>query len=414
MRTIIQLLPFALPFGALAAPATTVPNLPNPVCAAVTAVISLAHADPKATPFCSSYLHIGTVTVTNTATYTPPVSSTTAHDTVTAPTSTSTSTVTSSTTTPYTVTQTATATVTTNTITTSTGTYICPASAGSKLKARGTTIATPSPTPSYLKSLAATAVSKVCSCLAIPSPISTATTTSTLVAQTQTVTSYTTTTPVATATVTVTTTLGQEVDVTSTVTVTSTSTSTNTVVPAGTGLSFYQYDDSQQSFDPRDFQSPNYQRVGVIQNIDTVSGPEDGPYYLPGYSGFYIYGIGIVFQGYFVPPTSGVFTLTVESNDDDHFWLWTGDKALGTNWYDGNQDIFHYFANPAESFSTTTLQAGELVPVTILWLNAGNPEAVPGPGAIHFDVTSPDGTEVEDTTGFFAPVDTCGSSPFSP
>ena len=63
MKTATQLLPFILPFGALAAPVTTVPNLPNPVCSAVTALVSLAHADPKATPFCSSYLHIGTKTV---------------------------------------------------------------------------------------------------------------------------------------------------------------------------------------------------------------------------------------------------------------------------------------------------------------------------------------------------------------
>ncbi|KAF2232552.1 hypothetical protein EV356DRAFT_534481 [Viridothelium virens] len=413
MRAAIQLLSFVLPFGALAAPATTVPNLPNPVCAAVTALLSLADADPKATPFCSSYLHIGTVTVTKTATYTPPVSSTTAHNTITAPTSTRTSTVTSSITTPYTVIQTATVTVTTTTIATSTGPYICPASSEAKLKARGTTVATPSPTPSYLKGLATTAVSKVCSCLAIPSPTSTATTTSTLVAQTLTTTAYTTTTPVTTATVTVTTTIGQEVDVTNTVTVTSTSTSTNVVPPVPTGLSYYQYDDSFQSFDPADFQSPNYQRAGVIQNIDAVSGPTDGPYNLPGYPPFDIDGIAIVFQGYFVPPTSGTFTFTVEPNDDDHFWLWTADNALGSNWQDGNQDLFHYFANPSESYSAN-LEAGKLLPVTILWLNAGNPDAVPGPGAIHFDITSPDGTQVEDTTGFFAPVDTCGGSPFSP
>ncbi|KAI9686267.1 MAG: hypothetical protein M1822_003923 [Bathelium mastoideum] len=350
---------------------------------------------------------------TTTATYTPPVSSTTATNTITAPTSTITSTVTTSTTTPYTVTQSTTLTVLTTTTATSDGPFNCAAAASEKLKARGTTAAGPSPTPSYLKSLAATAVSQVCSCLAIPSPTSTATTTSTLVAQTHTATAYTTSTPITTGTVTVTTTVGQEVDVTNTATVTSTSTSTITVYPIPTGLSYYQYDDSFQSFDPSDFQSPNYQRAGVIQNIDTISAPEDGPWNLPGYPPFYLDGIAIVFQGYFVATTTGTYTFTVEQNDDDHFWLWTGNNALGGNWQNGNQNIYHFFGDSPASYSVD-LQYGELLPVTMLWLNAGAPDAVPGPGAIHFDITSPDGTQIEDTTGFFAPDDTCGNSPFSP
>ncbi|KAI9686427.1 MAG: hypothetical protein M1822_003772 [Bathelium mastoideum] len=392
-----------MPLGAIAAPASKA--LPPPVCAVVSAVVSLAHADPKATPFCSSFLHIGTQTVTTTATYTPPVSSATITNTITAPTSTATSTVIVSTTTPYTVTQSSTTTISTTTVVTTTGDFNnCNLV---KLKARGTTVASASPTPSALKNLASTVVSEVCSCLAIPSPTSTATTTSTLVAQTNTVIAVATTTPVTTATVSVTTTLGQEVDTTLISTVTSVITSTSVVAAVPTGLTYYQYDDSSQSINPSDFQSPDYERTGTIQNIDSISAPQFGPYNLPGNPPFYISGLAIVFQGYFVAAATGTYTFTVEPSDDDHFWLWTGDNALGNNWQQGNQDFYHVFQDPAVSYSQN-FQAGDLLPVTILWTNVG------GPGSIHFDITSPDGTQVEDTTGFFAPADTCGSNPFSP
>ncbi len=87
--------------------------------------------------------------------------------------------------------------------------------------------------------------------------------------------------------------------------------------------------------------------------------------------------------------------------------MWAGDIAYN-QWGNGNyNDSTILFQKDA--FVTVTVNAGDLIPVTFMWVNTM------GDGAVYFNILDVDtSTDVTDTTGYFlAPLDGDGfSEPF--
>lgn len=169
---------------------------PNPLvdrnggvnCAALNTIVTILHEQAVCTPFCSSYLHISTVTSTQTSTSTPsPVTTTTtvsSTDTVT----TTTFSTSSGVTTVYPVVAVST------TSTCALGATVVQSSSSNvnvKRETPCTTSAPPPPpssipigTPLALTGFVQTDVSSACSCLNIPTPTKIVTTTTTLTTNT--------------------------------------------------------------------------------------------------------------------------------------------------------------------------------------------------------------------------------------
>lgn len=92
---------------------------------------------------------------------------------------------------------------------------------------------------------------------------------------------------------------------------------------------------------------------------------------------------------------------------DNYIALWTGQDAY--NGYNAGNAAFIGIRQNGNSYTggsyTTTLTAGQLLPVTLLYINGG------GIGNFEFSVITPDGINHFDTTGFW--VSACSSSPFN-
>lgn len=172
-----------------------VSNLVNSVeCLAVNDVVTVLKAS-SATPFCSSYLSIGTSTVWTTKTNTPPSLTATSTSLTTAPAATATTTIPTSTL--LTITQTATTTPTTVTTSTTTSysTYSCISGATTLTSSviTGTPVAqkravstsskqssSSVAVPTYLSKWASAQITTACECLSLTSATVTSTSTTTL------------------------------------------------------------------------------------------------------------------------------------------------------------------------------------------------------------------------------------------
>lgn len=148
---------------------------------------------------------------------------------------------------------------------------------------------------------------------------------------------------------------------------------------------------------------------GTLQDID-FSSPDwpssDTTLSLPGQAPFDASQAAILAQGFFVAAETGTYVLSSSSDDIDNWgYLWTGDVAY-LEWDDSNTD-FQASRTGAGYYGGSTplvMNAGDAIPLTWLWANGG------GAAQSYFAITSPDGSTVTDTTGFF--VQECSSEVF--
>lgn len=119
--------------------------------------------------------------------------------------------------------------------------------------------------------------------------------------------------------------------------------------------------------------------------------------------------VTFVNQGYFHAIEDGTYMLSSDNTIDNGMYVWSGSNAYD-KYNDGNED---YNAERTGSGPTTTtgrqkynLNAGDLVPFTIMAVNGG------GPGRAAIYVTTPNG-DISGTNGFFLPACPAGN-PFSP
>lgn len=114
----------------------------------------------------------------------------------------------------------------------------------------------------------------------------------------------------------------------------------------------------------------------------------------------------LLLQGFFIAAETGTYTFSSSGNYIDNWgYLWTGDAAY-SGWDDDNTD-FQASRTTAGYYggsTTVAVNAGDAIPLTWLWANGG------GAGQSYFVITSPDGSTVTDTTGFF--VQACSSEVF--
>ncbi|KAL1618797.1 hypothetical protein SLS56_010400 [Neofusicoccum ribis] len=381
----------------------------NLFCVLNNDVIAALKAQSTATSYCSSYLSIATKTfvhVTTTATVTGDAYITT--ETATQTTSTDLHV-------PETVTETDTATVTS---TTSTVTLTClssayTASTAAANKKRGA-VQKPTCLPT---SWAASAISSACSCLSIPTPSTTTTLTTTLVPGTVTDTATQTLTPTSTrSTVTTTETSTNTITDYSTTTTTTTTTvyATATTISTG-GLSYRKYthsynaDSSSSGFTPSYFKTASVDFSGSsVQNLDfsTPNWPSGSAYLTFDSHYFESSQAAILLQGFFVAQATGTYTISTSSSYIDNYgYLWTGDAAYSwadnTAAYAATRTGAGYYGGS----TSITMNAGDAIPMTWLWANGG------GVGRSHFVITTPSGSSVSDTTGYFAAA--CSSTVFT-
>jgi len=174
----------------------------------------------------------------------------------------------------------------------------------------------------------------------------------------------------------------------------------------------YNYLSSNPDFNAQTWQSNNYVAHGTINDVNsehTNNYPgSDYTIYLP--SGPYATGgqVTIVNQGYFHATESGAYTFTTNNTMDNGMFVWSGQNAYSgytnQNWDYGAQRLGQPVVTSPGSV-TYHLTAGQLWPMTIMFVNGG------GPGRAVISVTNPDGI-TSGTSGYFLPA--CDSSTFSP
>jgi hypothetical protein len=104
--------------------------------------------------------------------------------------------------------------------------------------------------------------------------------------------------------------------------------------------------------------------------------------------------VAIVYTGFFSPPTTGIYTLRF-SLADDVTYLWMGSTVTSSTWGELNYLMRDTFFVPARHPVSQNFIAGQLYPIVILW-GSGN-----GDAGIRLNITTPAGTVVTDTTGYF-------------
>ncbi|ETS80724.1 hypothetical protein PFICI_08253 [Pestalotiopsis fici W106-1] len=359
--------------------ATPVNLISQVECLVVNAVVKALATYSSATPFCSSYLSIPTITSTATATSTvfptETTTTTTGTDTSTAP--------------AVTVTETASETITT-----------CILSAVQKRGQKTTTTTKSSTTsvstskstalPSCVATFASAQISTACSCLSIPTPSTT-------------VTSTVTVTPTATSIVQV----AASATTTPTVTVTATSTSTEIVCPTPSscdnqGLQWAEYYNSQGDNNDASYsnfyaevyktQTPNVQGVtSTIGGIDASGGVAISIY--GSSSTFYSDYFALDHKGYLFAVATGTYKFSF-AGVDDIAALWLGSTAYA-GWTRANANLvvpFHQGYGPGSGSTTIDLVEGQYLPIRVLF-GQGQGNAV-----FQLSVTAPDGTVFLDSS----------------
>ncbi|KAI0389847.1 GLEYA domain-containing protein [Xylariaceae sp. FL0594] len=370
----------------------------------------LAH-DGKATSYCSSYLHIPTLTSTVTKTITPTSVHITVPVTVTAGPVTDTLTSTASVSTDVTVTATATATSTEVITQTVTNTLTCLYSAYTATPAlptltptvtfgakRGVAHVYPKPScipPSWQPPI----ISKACSCLHLSTPCVTQTVTSTLPAGTIVVTATNTVTPHVTVTNVVTNTN----TVTHTTTTTTTTTTTSAVIEEATTIqpNALRYRKYEQPYDGNLensgytsswFKGKQPDWTGELSTLSFASPDWPGPdttLTLPDHAPFDASMSALLLQGFFVAR-----------------YLWTGDVAYAS-WDDGNAAFkaSRTGAGFVGGGVELVMNEGDAIPITWLWANGGQA------AQSWFAIQTPSGEVTTNTTGYF--VKACSDGVFA-
>ncbi|KAL0260759.1 hypothetical protein SLS55_004449 [Diplodia seriata] len=200
---------------------------------------------------------------------------------------------------------------------------------------------------------------------------------------------------------------------------TTTTTTTTTVYATATsitasGLTYRKYTHSYNAnlaasgFTPSYFKTASVDFSGSLQNLDfsTPNWPSGNSYLTIDGHYFASDQAAILMQGFFVAQATGTYTISTSADYIDNYgYLWTGDAAYtwtdGTTAYAATRTGGGYFGGS----TSITLNAGDAVPMTWLWANGG------GVGRSHFVITTPSGSSVTDTTGYFAPA--CDSSIFT-
>jgi hypothetical protein len=212
-----------------------------------------------------------------------------------------------------------------------------------------------------------------------------------------------------------------------------TSTVTDTLIlptPSGlsTGLNYYAYSNNldyntaNPGFDATAFKNSNYQISGLTSAVDLMKtyrypSSSSTTCYLPGQTkGIDCGQVTVVMQGYlYAAYGPGTYTIYTPNTIDNGLYVWTHDTAF--NAYNNGNTAYQAVragSGPYTSGSTTlTLAYGEVVPVTIMWVNGG------GIGAASMSITDPAGTYHSSTFGFWIPADDSGScaslvNPFTP
>ncbi|KAH0147946.1 hypothetical protein KCU67_g11654, partial [Aureobasidium melanogenum] len=112
---------------------------------------------------------------------------------------------------------------------------------------------------------------------------------------------------------------------------------------------------------------------------------------------------------------AGTYTISTPNSIDNGLYFWDYDTAF--NAYSNDNTAYQAVragSGPYSGGSTTlNLAYGEVVPVTIMWVNGG------GIGAASMSITDPMSTTHSSTAGFWIPADDAGSclnlvNPFSP
>lgn len=195
----------------------------------------------------------------------------------------------------------------------------------------------------------------------------------------------------------------------------STGTSTSVVVqsiPGGLneGLNYYyyvntyNYSKDDPGFHAATFNSPSYLTSGFLTDVnsaETVDYPDSGTAcaHDPSFECTYA---TYVMQGYlYAANGTGDYTIATPKTVDNALYFWSGTKAFDSYTND-NVDYQAVRAGRSVNFYggsfTIYMAAGELVPVTIMWVNGG------GVGKARMTIESPDGTIYASTAGFFAPA----------
>lgn len=104
--------------------------------------------------------------------------------------------------------------------------------------------------------------------------------------------------------------------------------------------------------------------------------------------------IAVVFHGYFVAPEAGTYQFT--ANSDDWGYIWLGASTAFTGWNEDNWVASDRAGGPTVTGFYNVTSAGELVPTTILYANAGQR------CACDFSILFPDGSQTSDFAGLFA------------
>ncbi|KKY24082.1 hypothetical protein UCDDS831_g02738 [Diplodia seriata] len=222
-------------------------------------------------------------------------------------------------------------------------------------------------------------------------------------------------TPTSTSAVTVTETSTNTItDFTTTTTTTTTTVYATATSITASGLTYRKYTHSYNAnlaasgFTPSYFKTASVDFSGSLQNLDfsTPNWPSGNSYLTIDGHYFASDQAAILMQGFFVAQATGTYTISTSPDYIDNYgYLWTGDAAYtwtdGTTAYAATRTGGGYFGGS----TSITMNAGDAVPMTWLWANGG------GVGRSHFVITTPSGSSVTDTTGYFAPA--CDSSIFT-
>ena len=225
-----------------------------------------------------------------------------------------------------------------------------------------------------------------------------------------------------------------------TTTITSRITLVQPTIASFNGLNYYTYQNNYNfnlnrasvPYDAASFTGTNYVRNGVavryLNNVRTSS--LTGTYWpdssgttciLPGeFQNYECSQVTVTMQGFFYAATAGTYKLSIRGTNnfvDNLLAIWTGSKAYNKpnqRISNGNANFIATRIGAEESIggeTSLTLQAGEYVPITVMWMNGG------GPGGFQFYVDQYDTTgtlvqTTQDTSQFFLPP--CGgtSNPF--
>ncbi|KAK9426782.1 putative PA14 domain-containing protein [Seiridium unicorne] len=257
------------------------------------------------------------------------------------------------------------------------------------------------------------AISSACSCLSIFAPSTIKTVTTTLKTSTVNIVSTISLKPVITSVLTSIKTSNCTGNSTTTIfsTVTQTATATATQLSPN-GLKFgtfthsFNDDDAVDEADPSYFKGKTPEHSGVIEDLNFSSGQSSqiniGGQVIP--SAFQ----AVLAQGYFLARTVGTYTFTTSGDIVDNWvFLWHGNAAF-SNWDKNNTDYESFGGRPEPNVDgslTLTLDAGDAVPITFLWLNGA------GQGTSNLYITTPEGQTFTNTTGWF--IQACSNSTFS-